>query len=175
MAIEEKTDQALVADCLAGKQSAFSELVRRHQDSVFGLAVSMTRNREDAADMAQDAFIRAYNKLEQYNPKYSFRSWVLSICANLTKNLFRKRMNRRRAEERHLVQDEIEQDTVSPDSQVVEDALNRLPPKLGAPIRLKYIEGLSYDEIAEVLKIGVSAAKMRVLRAKEQLVEIMTP
>lgn len=175
MAIEEKTDQALVKDCLDGKQSAFSELVRRHQDSVFGLAVSMTRNREDAADMAQDAFIRAYNKLEQYNPKYSFRSWVLSVCANLTKNLFRKRTNRRHAEERHLVQDEIEQDTVSPDFQVLEDALNQLPPKLGAPIRLKYMEGLSYDEIAEVLKISVSAAKMRVLRAKKQLVEIITP
>ena len=125
--------------------------------------------------MAQDAFIKAYNKLEQYNPDYSFRSWVLSICANLTKNLFRKRTNRRNSEEKHLVREQIEQETVSPDFQALEDALNQLPPKLGAPLRLKYIEGLSYDEISDVLKIGVSAAKMRVLRAKDQLVEIMTP
>jgi RNA polymerase sigma-70 factor (ECF subfamily) len=175
MSIEEQTDQELVRECLTGKQAAFSELVRRHQDSVFGLAVSMTRNREDAADMAQDAFIKAYNKLELYNPNYSFQSWVLSICANLTKNLFRKRTNRRNSEKKHLIREQIEQDTVSPDFQALEDALDQLPPKLGAPLRLKYIEGLSYDQISEVLRIGVSAAKMRVLRAKNQLVEIMMP
>ena len=54
--MDERTDQELVKACLEGSRSAFSQLVERHQDSVFGLAVSMTRNREDAADMAQDAF-----------------------------------------------------------------------------------------------------------------------
>ena len=175
MGIEERTDQELVEACLAGRQSAYAELVRRHQDSVFGLAVSMTRNREDAADMAQEAFIRAYSKLEQYNPDYAFRSWILRICANLTKNLFRKRMHRRSAEEKHLQQTEIEQSGAEPDFQALETALGRLPPKLGMPLRLKFMEGLSYDEISGVMGIGVSAAKMRVMRAKSQLVEMMKP
>ena len=100
---------------------------------MFGLAVSMTRNYEDAADMAQDAFIRAYSKLEQYNPDYSFRSWILRICANLTKNLFRSRARRRNMEERHRIQMEVGQDAVEPDFQALEEALV----KLGVPLRLQ--------------------------------------
>lgn len=174
MAMDERTDQELVKACLEGNRSAFALLVERHQDSVFGLAVSMTRNREDAADMAQEAYIRAYTKLEQYNPDYAFRSWVLRICANQTKNLFRKRMHRRNVEEKALRQAEVEQDEVHPDYEELEDALAKLPPKLCAPLRLKHIEGLSYDEIAKILGIGVSAAKMRALRAKKKLAEILS-
>ena len=175
MAMDEQTDPELVRASLDGRQYAYEELVRRHQDAVFGLAVSMTRNREDAADMAQEAFIRAYNKLGQYNPDYPFRSWILRICANRTKNLFRSRARRRDMEERHLVQAEIERDAVDPDFQALEDALAKLPPKLGSPLRLKYMEGLAHDEVAEVLGIGVSAAKMRVLRGKKLLMEYMKP
>ncbi len=173
MAMDEQTDPELVKACRDGNRSAFAELVRRHQDSVFGLAMSMTRNQEDAADMAQDAFIRAYNKLDQYNPEYSFRSWMLRICANLTKNLFRKRVRRRDVEERHRMQTEIEQNAADPDFQALEEALAQLPPKLGTPLRLKYMEGLPYEEISQILGIGVSAAKMRVLRAKNQLAELL--
>ena len=175
MAMDERTDPELVRASLDGREDAFAELVRRHQDSVFGLAVGMTRNREDAADMAQEAFIRAYNKLEQYNPDYSFRSWILRICANLTKNLFRSRTRRRSTEERHALQTEIEQSAVDPDFRALEEALAKLPSKLGTPLRLKHMEGLAYDEVAEVLGIGVSAAKMRVLRAKKLLVEYLEP
>jgi RNA polymerase sigma-70 factor (ECF subfamily) len=169
----DKTDTELVKACLEGKRSAFAELVRRHQDSVYGLAVSMTRNREDAADMAQEAFIKAYRKLDQYNPDYAFRSWVLRICANQTKNLFRKRTHRRNAEEKALAQAAVEQDEAEPDFQELEEALGRLPPKLCAPLRLKHIDGLSYEEISKVLGIGVSAAKMRTMRAKQQLMEML--
>jgi len=174
MAIDERTDPELVKACRNGEESAYAELVRRHQDSVFGLAVSMTRNREDAEDMAQEAFIRAYSKLDQYNPDYAFRSWILSICSNRTKNLFRSRIHRRKVEEKHLNEEEVIQDALEPDFQAVEEALGTLPPKLGAPLRLKYMEGLSYDEISTVLGIGVSAAKMRVMRARKQLLEVMT-
>ncbi|MCF7816306.1 MAG: RNA polymerase sigma factor [Kiritimatiellales bacterium] len=173
--MEERTDQELVQGALDGNRYAFAELVRRHQDAVFGLAVSMTRNREDAADMAQDAFIRAYNKLGQYNPDHAFKSWILRICANLTKNMFRSRMLRRSAEEKHLKETEIAGEAVEPDFHALEAALAQLPPKLGAPLRLKHMEGLSYDEIAKVLGIGVSAAKMRTMRARNQLLEILQP
>jgi RNA polymerase sigma-70 factor (ECF subfamily) len=125
--------------------------------------------------MAQDAFIRAYSKLGQYNPDYSFRSWMLRICANLTKNLFRSRTRRRNMEERHRMQVEIGQDAAEPDFQSLEEALAKLPPKLGVPLRLKYMEGLPYDEVAKILGVGVSATKMRVLRAKKMLVEILEP
>ncbi len=175
MAIDEQTDPELVAASLGGNRIAFEALVRRHQDAVFGLAVSMTRNHSDAADMAQEAFIKAYRKLEQYNPDYAFRSWILRICANQTKNMFRSRTRRRDMEERHMVQTEIEQSVIAPDFQALEVALEQLPPKLGAPLRLKYMDGLAYDEVAKVLGIGVSAAKMRVMRAKNMLQEVLKP
>lgn len=175
MAMDEQTDRELVRASLDGQPYAYEKLVRRHQDAVFGLAVGMTRNREDAADMAQEAFIRAHDKLEQYNADYPFRSWILRICANRTKNLFRSRVRRRNTEERHLVQAEVERDEVEPDFQALEDALAKLSPKLAAPLRLKYMEGLAYDEVAEVLGIGVSAAKMRALRGKKLLMEYMKP
>ena len=172
--MEERTDQQLVEACLQGHREAFSELVRRHQDSVFGLAVGMTRNGDDAADMAQDAFIRAYTKLEQYNPDYSFKSWLLRICANQTKNLFRKRTRRRKAEESHLNEDAVLESEDVPDFQALEDALAQLPPKFSAPVRLKHMEGLAYEEISAILGIGVSAAKMRVMRGRKQLAELLS-
>ena len=173
MAIDERIDSELVEASLEGSRVAFEELVCRHKDSVFGLYVGMSRNREDAADMAQETFIRAYNKLGQYNAEYSFRSWILRICANQTKNLFRRRMRRRSTEEKHLEQAEIEKSAVDPDYQELESALAKLDPKLCTPLRLKYMEGMSYDEISKVLGVGVSAAKMRVLRGKKLLVEYM--
>lgn len=169
----EQTDQQLVKACLGGNRNAFAELVRRYQDSVFGLAVGMTRNREDAADMAQEAFIRAYTKLEQYNPDYSFKSWILRICANQTKNLFRKRVRRRKAEEGRLMEDAVAASAVNPDYHELEAALAQLPASLCAPLRLKHMEGMSYEEISHVLGLGISAAKMRVLRARKLLLEIM--
>ena len=171
--MDERTDQELVKACLDGRRDAYAELVCRHQDSVFGLAVGMTRNREDAADMAQEAFIRAYAKLEQYNPDYSFKSWILRICANQTKNLFRKRMRRRKAEEDHLKEEEVVQSSEIPDFHQLEAALEQLRPKLCVPLRLKHMEGMSYGEVAGVLGIGVSAAKMRISRACSQLAEIL--
>ena len=173
MAMQERTDQELVQAAQGGDQFAFSQLVARHQDAVFGLAVSMTRNREDAADMAQEAFIRAYKRLGRYNPEYPFRPWILRVCANLTKNLFRSRTLRRSAEERHVEHAEIENSEVLPDFQRLEEALAALPPKLSAPVRLKHIEGLAYDEVASVLGIGVSAAKMRTMRGRKQLLEML--
>jgi RNA polymerase sigma-70 factor (ECF subfamily) len=173
MAKDERTDQELVAACLNGRREAFGELVLRHQDSVFGLAVGMTRNREDAADMAQEAFIKAYAKLEQYNPDYSFKAWLLRICANQTKNLFRKRTRRRKAEENHLNEAAVLESESRPDFQTLETALAQLPSKLAAPLRLKHMEGLSYEEISRMLGIGVSAAKMRTLRGRQQLAELI--
>ena len=173
MGTDEQTDWELVRSVLSGNSRAYEVLVRRYQDSVFGLAVSLTRNREDAADMAQEAFIRAYEKLEQYNPDYSFRSWVLRICANRSKNLFRSRMRKRQTEERHLAQREIAEEGVAPDFEELEAALEAIPSKLSAPLRLKYMEELSYEEVARILGIGVSAAKMRVSRAKKQLADML--
>lgn len=173
MSMDEQTDQELVHATLAGNRHAFELLVRRYQDSVYGLAVSMTHNHADAADMAQDAFVKAYTRLDQYNPDYAFKSWLLRICANQTKNLFRKRTTRRKVEDDYHAEVSIRAAEEVPDHDELESALDRLPAKLSMPLRLKYMEGMAYDEVASVLGIGVSAAKMRVLRARNQLAEML--
>ncbi len=117
--------------------------------------------------------MRAYAKLEQYDPAYPFKVWVLRICANQTKNLFRKRGRRRRAEESLLKEEEVHAGGIEPEFEQLERALERLPLCLSAPLRLKHMEGMSYDEISDVLGIGVSAVKMRASRGRKELADLL--
>jgi RNA polymerase sigma-70 factor (ECF subfamily) len=173
----EPTDEELAAASLEGRKEAFSLLVERHQDAVFNLALRMTGNRSDAADAAQEAFIRAYRRLSTYRPEYSFRNWVLGICANVTKNRFRSESRRRALETEHMLAGELDapgtRRAASPREQVLEQALMRLPEKTRALLVLKYMEGLSGGEIARALNIGLGAVKMRLLRGREELLELV--
>lgn len=171
----EPTDETLAAASLAGRKEDFSLLVERHQDAVFNLALRMTGNRSDAADLAQEAFIRAYRRLETYRPEYSFRNWVLGICANVTKNRFRSESRRRALETEHLIASggdgPVAPRAPSPREQLLEEALLQLPEETRALLVLKYMEGLSGEEIARALNIGLGAVKMRLLRGRGELLE----
>lgn len=167
------TDAELVSLALAGDTDAFGALVRRYEDAVFNLAWRMSNNWHDAADIAQDTFIRAYRKLSYYRPSHSFKTWLFSLCANLAKNRFRGIQRRRRAEER--LREEMPPLSPEPEAKDVglEEALRRIPDKLRAALVLKHMEGLSYEEVARALGIGVSAAKMRVARGRDELVRLL--
>ena len=171
------SDAALVEECLSGCQEAFAKLVERHQDAVYNLAYRKTGHASDAGDLAQEVFIRAYRKLDSYDSTYSFRNWVLGICANQTRNFFRGLSRRRRVEEQHLLQQEIEtapgSGAGSDSREKLEKALQELPEKMRIPLVMKYMEGFSYEEIARILKIGLSAVKMRILRGRDELAERM--
>ncbi len=164
-------DGALARRCLEGDREAFAGLVERYQHPVYNLALRMTRNHAEADDVAQEAFLRAYRKLEQYDAKYPFGHWVMGICANLARNRFRSWSRRRRAEEAHLDLNVPGRVAADPRQAAVEQALARLSHTLRAPVILKHVEGLDYDEISRVLDIGVSAAKMRVKRGLAALAE----
>lgn len=169
----EPTDAELVAECLEGRRESFSRLVERHQDAVYNLAYRMTGNHPDAADAAQEAFIRAYRRLATFRPQYAFRNWILGVCANVTKNRFRSEARRRALETEHARADERSTGGPGPArdplEEILERALMRLPEKSRAPLVLKYMEGFSVGEIARTLNIGAGAAKMRLLRAREEL------
>ena len=162
-------DSLLVEECLNGDKQAFAELVNRYQHAVYNLAYRMTGNAADAEDLAQDTFIRAFKKLKQYRPEYAFRNWVLTICSNLTKNVFRKRTRQNEAESTHVEIRYLSEGAREHHNTELEAALASLSPTVRAPLILKHVEGLSYEEIATVLRIGVSAAKMRVKRARDDL------
>ena len=166
-----------IAACRAGTREAFAWLVDRHRDAVYQFAWRMCGNPSDAEDLAQEAFVRAFTRLEQYAPERgTFRNWVLGICANLARGQFRWRqraraMTRRFAEHEQLRIEAVEAGQAS-DAGRVEDvsrALDALPVSLRVPVVLKYMENLSVHEIARTLGIGESAVKMRLARGRERL------
>ncbi|MBN1424138.1 RNA polymerase sigma factor [Candidatus Fermentibacteria bacterium] len=169
------SDASLVAQCLDGRREGYAELVRRYQGPVFGLAYRMTRSHEDAEDLAQETFIQAYRKLQSYDTAYPFRAWVLRICANRAKNRFRSTDRRRRAEEAHVEIHPPDAGAMEPDLVALDEAIARIPQMLRIPLVLKHVEGLPYEEIAQVLGIGISAAKMRVKRGRDELVRLLHP
>lgn len=171
----EPSDASLVEHCLGGQKEAFAQLVGRHQDAVHHLALRWCRDRDDAKDLAQETFVRAYRKLRTYKPEYSFRNWVLSVCANLAKNRFRSEDRRRKAQETHAELYPRAADPPDPMRIALEKALRDMPERVRIPLVLKHVEGLSYEEISGVLGIGVSAAKMRVKRGRDELVRRLRP
>ncbi len=168
--VQESTDAMLVEQCLAGNNEAFGELIRRYQDSVFNLLMKMTGHWHDADELTQETFLRAYRRLASYDPRYNFKNWVITIAVHLARNRWRSFFRRRRAEEAAAPPLETDAtDSSDPRLDALQEALQRLPEKLRAPLLLRYMEDYSFDEIARTLGIGVSAAKMRVQRARTEL------
>jgi RNA polymerase sigma-70 factor (ECF subfamily) len=167
------SDAVLVERCLAGNTAAYNDLIHRYQDAVFGFVLRMSGNWHEAADLTQDTFLRAYRKLDSYDPRFAFRKWLISIAANLTKNRFRSFFRRRRMEQElaERLNDSIQSPIDNPRVEELQQVLMQIPEKLRAPLILKHVEGYSYEEIARTLGISVSAAKMRVVRARDGIVQ----
>ena len=163
------TDATLVDQCLKGEKEAFTHLVERYQHHVFHLALTRTCNRQDADDLAQETFLRAYRKLNFFDRRYGFKTWLFTICVNLGKNRLRSLVRRRE----DFYPDMASYVKNSPDNPLsridLRNALNKIPETVRVPLILKHVEGFSYEEISFTMKIGVSAAKMRVKRGRDQL------
>lgn len=167
------TDETLVEQCLKGEKEAFARIVERYQHRVFHLALTRMHNRQDADDLAQETFLQAYRKLHSFDPQYSFKTWLFTICVNLGKNRLRGLARRR-----EVYSPDIENSSSpSGDGHLsridLANALYRMPEAVRVPLVLKHVEGFSYEEIALTMKIGLSAAKMRVKRGREQLVKYL--
>ena len=165
------TDAVLIEKCINGQKDAFEVIVERYQHRIYFMSLTRMRDRFEAEDLAQETFIQAYCKLASYDPQRSFRNWLFTICTNLGKNRLRSRARRR---EVHNPNPEIKPAlTQSPEHCRIDlmAALHKIPEKLRVPLFLKHVEGFSYNEISAVMKIGTSAAKMRVKRGRDQLVK----
>jgi RNA polymerase sigma-70 factor (ECF subfamily) len=183
--IEAKTesDAQLVERSRAGDQDAFGELIRRHRRKCVDLGCFFLRNRVDAEDSAQNAFLKAYEHLEQYQGDAEFSTWLARIVANECLMLMRMR---RRA--RFVYLDEEPTQTKSlpiqlpgngPDPEgelahsqltdVLRTEVGRIPPLLRNVMLLRDIKGLPVRDVADQLGISVSAAKSRLVRARAEL------
>ena len=168
------TDGSLVHAVLAGDGDAFTVLVRRHQASMFRFAVRMCGDRDDADDVVQSAFVRAYRNLAQCREMDRFAAWLRQIVMNECRTVLATRSRRSRwfvADDAVLAATPAPMMDEAPELGRIERALGTLTPDLREAFLLKYLEELSYEEMAELTGAGVSALKMRVKRACEQLRE----
>jgi RNA polymerase sigma-70 factor, ECF subfamily len=178
MAIE--LDDELVRQARAGKVSAFEALVERHRDVVFRVA-SRIVGPADAEDVTQDAFLRAFHRLGQFRGDSSFRSWVLRITHNVALNALERRrptVDLPSGEDEEALVDQAER---TPAEQLeITERRERLARKLGevrpvyrALLVLRDLEGLSYEEIAEVTEAPLGSVKGRLFRARRELIDVL--
>ena len=169
----EPADAALVERVLAGEIEAYAMLVARHRSRMARFAQHMLGDADDAEEVVQDAFVRAYRSLARCNDPSRFDGWLFRILVNRC----RTRGGRRGRRNRMFVRDPgaLEQASVDHPADRFEwraeitHALGQLGGDYREAFLLKYVEELSYEEIAELTGVGISALKMRVKRACERL------
>ncbi len=164
------TDFDIIDRCLAGDDGAFDELVRKYQRDVYQLAYRITRNGEDAKDLAQDAFVQAYRSLKSFQRKSSFYTWLYRITVNLCLN-YKKvaaRIDPAEVGEDRVVdarEDALDLLTRHERDRAVADAIATLPPQQRATLTLRVHQGLSHKEIAEILDCSEGTAKANYFHA----------
>ena len=177
-------EMALVHAAKAGDVSAFESLVKKYDRNVFRIANHITHNREDAEDVVQDAFLKAYENLEQLQGQSKFYTWLVRIAVNEALMKLRKRRPERtvsldedvKTEEDSLPR-EVADWSPNPEQQYsqaeLKDILTRtiqgLPQGFRTVFVLRDVEGLSTEETAEALDLSIPAVKSRLLRARLQL------
>lgn len=166
--MSERQDNILVQKILAGNTELFSLLVDRYKRPLINLAYHLTRNRHDAEDLAQEAFMRAFKNLAQFDQGRSFFTWLYTICLNLTINSLKKKNHSAQKMVALESQPELEQISASPwssplllegeyrldrqrDSQLMAELLQKISTEYRTAVILRFQEELSYQEVAEVL------------------------
>lgn len=182
-------ETALVAQSREGDASAYGELVRRYQNKIFRLALHITQNREDAEDVLQETFLKAFEHLDQFQGNSKFYTWVVRIAVNQALMKLRRRKNDKSVSMDETI--DTGEDTMireiaawdeDPEQRLSREELGGILDKavesLDAPYRsvfvLRDIEELSTEETAEALGLSIPAVKSRLLRARLQLREKLT-
>ncbi|MBI3637754.1 MAG: sigma-70 family RNA polymerase sigma factor, partial [Candidatus Rokubacteria bacterium] len=181
-------DQALIERCRRGDLAAFEPLVEKYRQRVWRLAYNYLRDREEAWDVAQDAFIRAWQALPSFRGQSAFYTWLFRIVVNVATDRARQRAARGRAFGTERVPDEEWERTMVEPGVAADDtatrveqrekiirALAALPEHHRAIIMLSDLEGLSYREIAEVLEIPMGTVMSRLHNARKRLRAVLGP
>lgn len=168
------TDVTAIAEVRAGRTEAFRALVDRHSRPLFRLAYRLTRNENDADDVVQETFMRAYRNLDSFDARASFGTWIYRIATNAALDLIRKR----KRDEANPIDDEMPA-AVNAHEFVLKDALDRGMRALSGNERtafvLRHFEGRTIDEIGAVLGTHDSATKNTIFRAVRKLREVLEP
>lgn len=176
-------DTEIIAKIKNGDNSEFEKLITRYTRMVFSLSYRLLRNAEEANDLTQEVFFRAYRFIDKYNPEFKFSTWLVRITYNLFKDRFKARQvpiaQLARVDEDERPEEQIADKSAGPDERVenrlkskeIISIINRLPLNYKSVIVLYFWGDYSYEEIAEILEIPVGTVKSRLKRAKEFLLE----
>ena len=183
----ELTDRAAVDEVLAGKHECFRVLVDRHGRKVFGLAYRMTGNEHDADEVVQETFLRCYKRLDSFEARSSFSTWLYRIASNCALDL----LARRKQDKLHLAENDVREDAENPEERSLDyaapqpgpermllsselrdriaGAMKRLTPVERTAFVLRHFEGCSISEIGSVLKVKDEAVKNTIFRAVKKM------
>lgn len=177
----ETGEAAAIERAGAGDKDAFRLLVEQHSRTVFRVAFRMTGNEQDAEDMVQETFLRAYRQIRSFDGRAQFATWLTRIAANCSLDLLRARQRRGeavQADEARLSSPHVspEQEAVSREVRVrLQAALARLSPAERAAFVMRHYEGAPIDEIARVLARPAGATRHCIFRAVTKLREALEP
>jgi len=185
-------ERFLIERCMANDKSAFRTLIDNYKSMVFSLAVRMLGDRDAAEDVAQDVFIRVYKALPAFEQRSSLKTWIYRITMNLAMN-YRSRWRSRKREKHVSIEhvpfngkslaDRLPHGAKNPEqiaehvelTEHIQEGLAKLPPVFKAAVILRDVDGLSYEEIAEILGIREGTVKSRINRGRDQLKSLLAP
>lgn len=184
--VELDTDVALVYRAREGDYEAFEQLFERHRALVYRFAYQMSSRRDDAEDIVQEAFVRAYQNLHRYRDEAKFTTWLLRIVTNLCTDQARMSQRRTALEQQEAmgaldwmtigdIEDPVQNLEADRRKVALRKALNALPVHHRSVIILRDIEEREYPDIASILGCTVGGAKLRVLRARRALRDRIAP
>ncbi len=176
-------DSILVERFRHGDEGAFNKLVERHKREAYFIALRLTRSHEDARDLAQDAFVRCYQSMENFRGDSSFRTWLYRIVINLSLNYLKAPRISRRVELQEGEMDTMAGNGTASDpllalqqqqrTAMLKDAIARLPVKQKQTLMLKVYGELKYEEISEIMRCPVGTAKANFYHAVKRLRELI--
>lgn len=187
----EPSDQTLAARAAEGDERAIRKIVERYERPVFSLHYRMVRDRELAEDLSQETFIRAFNAIRTYNPRYKLSSWLFKIANNLAIDHLRKRTldtvsidgapDALTESERAQTSYDLASEEESPEEyaanrelgEQIEAAIAQLRPHYRVATVLRHVEGCSYEEIAGIMDLPLGTVKTYIHRARLELRELL--
>lgn len=170
--MSEDDDAERVRDCLGGNNQAFATLVERYEKPVYNVALRMLRNPEDARDIAQSVFLKAYQNLSSYDPQFKFYSWIYRMAINESLNILRVRGRiAGPVDEQHPTDDAGPAESLAEDEErdAVLAAVDRLKPEYRAVIVLRYFVDQSHEDMGQALGIDAKTVKSRLFTARQLL------
>jgi len=181
--ILKKDDVELVKKAKKGDRQAYNKLIVQYKDAVYSVVYRMVHNKQEAEDLTQETFIKAYKSITSFNEAYAFSTWLFKIATNSCIDHFRKRKLKTYSMDETIryKDDEIRHEYADPEpgvehhlesserARLIRQAIERLPEKYRIVIEMRHQQEQSYEEIADSLSLPLGTVKARIFRAREML------